>query len=50
VNEGLAVQFLERESEISSTVEGGLGKVGDNCKAWREWWDSGEYVEDGSGL
>jgi hypothetical protein len=48
VGEGLAVQFLERASEIPSTFS--LGNIASECAAWDEWYATSYYKKDDSGL
>lgn len=48
VGEGLAVQFLERASEIPSTFS--LGDIGSECAAWDSWYATSYYKKDDSGL
>ena len=48
VGEGLGVQFLERESEIASTMS--LSTLDAPCKAWDNYAPTEYYVKDDSGL
>jgi hypothetical protein len=48
VGEGLAVQFLERASEIQSTFS--LASLGSECEAWDSWYATSYWKKDDSGL
>lgn len=48
VGQGLAVQFLERESEISSVMS--LDYIPGNCSVWDDWYANTNYKEYDSGL
>lgn len=51
-SEGLAVQFVERESEISGTITGSDATMfADTCSAWDEYYNGSElYPQDDSGI
>ncbi|KAH8594958.1 Cupredoxin [Bisporella sp. PMI_857] len=48
VSEGLAVQFLERKSEIASAMD--LSHLADECQAWDTYYATSPYKKDDSGL
>ncbi|KAH6682996.1 laccase [Halenospora varia] len=48
VSQGLAVQFLERASEIPSTFS--LNSIESECSAWDSWYATSPYKKDDSGL
>ncbi|KAK9771397.1 putative Laccase-2-like protein 4 [Seiridium cardinale] len=47
-SEGFALQFIERESEIMSTVD--TDRLQDTCTAWNNHQDSNSIVQDDSGI
>jgi hypothetical protein len=48
VSQGLAVQFLERESEIASTFN--LGNIKSECDAWDTYYSQSAFQKSDSGL
>lgn len=48
VSEGLGVQFLERASEIDTTLD--TTHIKENCDAWSSWYNGGPATKDDSGL
>jgi hypothetical protein len=48
VGEGLAVQFLERASEIAETMS--LSSLDGTCESWDAFYDTSYYKKDDSGL
>jgi hypothetical protein len=48
VGEGLAVQFLERASEISTTMD--LSAIQSDCSTWDTWYATAPYKKLDSGL
>ena len=48
MSEGLAVQFLERASEIATTMD--LSAIQSNCNAWDTWYATTPYKKLDSGL
>ena len=51
-SEGLAVQFVEREKEITKTINtGNLELFSRTCKTWDQYWNGKEvYPQDDSGI
>jgi hypothetical protein len=47
-SEGLALQFVERESEIRDLLDETV--LQDTCAAWNEWADSTGIEEEDSGV
>lgn len=47
-SEGLALQFVERESEIPGMLDQAL--LQDTCAAWETWADSTGIEEEDSGV
>lgn len=48
VGEGLAVQFLERPTEIAALMD--LSTLEDTCAAWDAWYADSPYLKNDSGL
>jgi FtsP/CotA-like multicopper oxidase with cupredoxin domain len=48
-SQGLAMQFVERESEIVGDIAD-PGAFQDTCKNWNTWTPTEEYVQDDSGI
>lgn len=46
--EGLALQFIERQSEITALIDGDV--LNDTCSAWTTWTNSEDVVQDDSGV
>ncbi|CZR66851.1 probable Laccase-2 [Phialocephala subalpina] len=48
-SQGLALQFVERESEIAATITD-PDTFNSTCKAWSSFYATGKYIEDDSGI
>ncbi|KAL4878340.1 multicopper oxidase-domain-containing protein [Aspergillus karnatakaensis] len=49
-SQGLALQFVERESEIRAVIEPGMNEFEDICEEWNEYWEDAVYHQDDSGI
>lgn len=48
-SQGFALQFVERESEISE-ANGSFENLNDTCTTWNEYVPNELYVQDDSGI
>lgn len=48
-SQGFALQFVERESEISATIQDS-GALNDTCVRWQEYIPIQRYEQDDSGI
>ncbi|KAL4959704.1 oxidoreductase tpcJ [Aspergillus stella-maris] len=49
-SQNLALQFVERESEIGALIEPIIGEFEDTCDEWDEYWEESVYHQDDSGI
>ncbi|KAL4930442.1 oxidoreductase tpcJ [Aspergillus undulatus] len=49
-SQNLALQFVERESEIGSLIEPVIGEFEGLCAMWDEYWEDSVYRQDDSGI
>ena len=49
-SQNLALQFVERESEIGGLIEPIIDEFEDTCNGWDEYWAESVYHQDDSGI
>jgi hypothetical protein len=49
-SQGLALQFVERESEIGPLIEPVIDDLENVCEKWEEYYEDSVYHQDDSGI
>lgn len=49
-SQGLAMQLVELQSDISEIVDGDLQTMEDTCATWKPYYESAQWGQDDSGI